>query len=167
VGFEGQNNPEWIFESPESSVEPYWYETYGKNYSRFKFSIRGDREHGYFIWQFFFPLIMIVGAACMVFWITEFGDQLSTAFTLFLTVVAFNFYVSTWLPRLPYNTFIEISVIAAYLTIFLTILSIVASHQLTIHGREHAAAWLTRTCRGLFPAGVAVGAFVLGAMVEG
>jgi hypothetical protein len=57
---------------------------------------------------------MIVVASWIVFWISDFGNQLGTAFTLLLTVVAFNFYASTLLPRLPYNTFIEIAIISGY-----------------------------------------------------
>ncbi len=44
--------------------------------------------------------------------------QLEIGFTLMLTVVAFNFYSASILPKLPYQTFIETAIIVGYVFIF-------------------------------------------------
>ena len=146
-------NPEWDFSDPNGAAVRHKYKEWPKAYSSYTFRIEADRKYGYFIWQFFFPLAMIVVASWIVFWISDFGNQLGTAFTLLLTVVAFNFYASTLLPRLPYNTFIEIAIISGYVTIFLTLLIIVLQHQLVQRGRDISAARLNMASRLLFPVG--------------
>lgn len=84
-------NPEWDFTDPNGAAVRHEYKEWPKAYSSYTFRIEADRKYGYFIWQFFFPLAMIVVASWIVFWISDFGNQLGTAFTLLLTVVAFNF----------------------------------------------------------------------------
>ena len=147
------DDPEWDFEAPFSDVTAHHYEAFFPGpCSAYQFSVLGDRRHGYFIWQFFFPLIMIVVASWIVFWISDFGNQLSTAFTLLLTVVAFNFYVATLLPRLLYNTFIEVCIFG-YVNIFMTILIVVIQHQLLERKRSVSVFQFMRFSRVLFPVG--------------
>ena len=47
-----------------------------------------------------------------------------------LTVVAFNFYSASILPKLPYNTFIEYVFIVGYIFIFLGILAVIINHRI-------------------------------------
>ncbi len=147
---------EWTFEKPKAVIGTHTYPAFTEKYSSYRMEMTGKRKHDYFLWQFFFPLFMIIISSWIIFWITDFGDQLSTAFTLMLTVVAFNFYVSTLLPRLPYNTFIEISIISGYLTISLTIFVIVVHHQVVERGYEFAAQRIAVASRWVFPLGYVV-----------
>ncbi len=122
-------------------------------FARYNLIVRGIREPGYYIWQVFLPLFIIIGVSWVVFWVRSFGDQLGTAFTLMLTVVAFNFYTSTLLPRLPYNTFIEAVIISGYGAISVAILLIVAGHVLQEKGREKTAERFARLSRWGYPLG--------------
>jgi len=97
-------------------------------FSRFTLKIRAKRISTFYFWQFILPLFLIIGASWAVFWIKDFEPQLSTAFTLMLTVVAFSFSISTILPRLPYSSFLDSLVILGYLSIFVTIIFIIANH---------------------------------------
>lgn len=121
-------------------------------YSRYSVTIGGRRKSGYFIWQFFFPLFLIIGTSCSVFWMSELSDRLSTAFTLMLTVVAFNFYVTNLLPPLPYNTLIEVVITSGYLEITTSIVLIIAAHVLENNGKAIRARQLLATSRWLMPA---------------
>lgn len=94
-------------------------------FSRLEYEIFASRLSGYYIWQVFFPLFLIIISSWVVFWLKEFSDQLATSFTLMLTVVAFNFYSASFLPQLPYNTFIESIIMSGYILIFLIIITIV------------------------------------------
>lgn len=98
------------------------------SFSRAVFTISASRQPGYYIWQVLFPLFLIVMASWVIFWLKQLGDQLNIAFTLMLTVVAFNFYSATLLPKLPYNTFIETIIISGYVFIFMTIIGIVVQN---------------------------------------
>ncbi len=99
-------------------------------YSRAVFEIEAKRLSGFFVWQVLFPLFIIIMASFVVFWIKDFSNQIGIGFTLMLTVVAFNFYSVTILPKLPYNTFIETIIIAGYLFIFLSIIAIIVNSLL-------------------------------------
>jgi hypothetical protein len=169
------DDQEWRLSKPVASVRTETYNTIDgapEAYSHFEFALTAERNPGYFVWQFFLPLILIIAASWAVFWISSFSDQIQTLFTLMLTVVAFNFYTSTLLPRLPYNTFIEITVISGYVSIFLAILMIVVNHSIERRKRGSSsdeteyeiAPKLMRVCRWLFPLGYSL--FILGLFVS-
>ncbi|WP_430410770.1 hypothetical protein [Kordia sp.] len=99
-------------------------------YSRVIFEVKAKRLSGYYKWQVLFPLLIIILASFSIFWIKEFGSQIGVGFTLMLTVVAFNFYSASILPRLPYNTFIEYVIIVGYVFIFLGILAVIINHRI-------------------------------------
>jgi hypothetical protein len=80
------------------------------------------RVPGYFYWQFYFPLALIIISALFTFWIADFGDRLNTTLSLLIAVIAFNFFTSTLLPELPYTTFIESGIIIGYGVIFSSII---------------------------------------------
>lgn len=104
-------------------------------YSRVIFEVKAKRLSGYYEWQVLFPLLIIILASFSIFWIKEFGSQIGVGFTLMLTVVAFNFYSASILPKLPYNTFIEYVIIVGYIFIFLGILAVILNHR--INGEEN------------------------------
>ena len=61
----------------------------------------------------------------VIFWIKSYTDQLNIGFTLLLTVVAFNFFSNSLLPKLPYNTFLESVIILSYISITSSIILLV------------------------------------------
>ena len=108
--------------------------TENRRFDRMIVSVIAKRLPGYYIWQVMFPLFIIIISSFFIFWIKEFSTQISIAFTLMLTVVAFNFYSASILPKLPYNTFIEYVIIIGYTFIFMGILSVVINHK--VHGEK-------------------------------
>ncbi|MDH7447139.1 hypothetical protein [Aquimarina sp. 2201CG14-23] len=100
------------------------------SYSRVVFEIKAKRLSGYYQWQVLFPLLIIIMASFSIFWIKEFSSQIGVGFTLMLTVVAFNFYSASILPKLSYNTFIEYVIIVGYIFIFLGILAVIVNHRI-------------------------------------
>lgn len=93
------------------------------SYDRLTFTVNANRMSGYYIWQLLFPLMIILLASVVIFWINDFGSQIGTGFTLMLTVVAYNFYSETLLPKLPYNTYIEVIIMLGYIFILLSIIA--------------------------------------------
>jgi hypothetical protein len=119
-------------------------------YSKAVFEVHAKRISGYFIWQVLLPLFLIILASFTIFWIRDFGTQIGIGFSLMLTVVAFNFYSASILPRLPYNTFIEYVIMYGYLFILLGIIVATVNHNL--EKRENKSFDLLKICRWLFPA---------------
>ena len=146
--------PDWRLGMPRARVSRH---EYGDSwFSRYTLSIDSDRLPGYFVWQVFLPLLLILGTSWIVFWLTELSDKISVAFTCLLTLVAFNFYTATMLPQLPYNTFIEEVVISSYVATFLLIGFILAVERLRLAGRDVASQRLDRVGRWMFPLGFAL-----------
>ena len=120
-------------------------------YSKAVFEVHAKRISGYFIWQVLLPLFLIILASFTIFWIRDFGTQIGIGFSLMLTVVAFNFYSASILPRLPYNTFIEYVIMFGYLFILFGIIVATVNHNL--EKREQSSFDLLKICRLLFPVG--------------
>ena len=115
---------DWQFQNSDARIETKLYKYMDDNinseknvYSRVIFEVKAKRLPGYYQWQVLFPLLIIILASFAIFWIKEFGSQIGVGFTLMLTVVAFNFYSASILPKLPYNTFIEYVIIVGYIFI--------------------------------------------------
>lgn len=100
----------------------------GEEFSRCNFEIYAQRKIEYYLWKVFLPIGILVVASWLVFWVKDFANQLNISFTLMLTMVTFNFYTSSLLPTLPYNTFIEIIIISGYISIFLTLIAIIFTY---------------------------------------
>jgi hypothetical protein len=90
-------------------------------------------------------------ASFVIFWIRDFGTQIGVGFTLMLTVVAFNFYATSILPELPYQTFIETIIIVGYVFIFLGILAVIINYRLYDDRENQGNNILMRILRYLFP----------------
>ncbi|SHE60838.1 gamma-aminobutyric-acid receptor subunit beta [Vibrio gazogenes] len=120
------------------------------HFSRLTISIQALRKPDYYLWRFILPLSLILVASWAVFWIEGFSERLMTSFTMMLTVVAYTFYTSSLLPRLPYTTLIERMVIMGYVSIFAAIIVIVFVKIRDEKGRpvEH----VIPRCRVIFPA---------------
>ncbi len=100
----------------------------GEVFSRCNFEIYVQRKIEYYLWKVMLPIGILVVASWLVFWVKDFANQLNISFTLMLTMVTFNFYTSSLLPTLPYNTFIELIIISGYISIFLTLIAIIFTY---------------------------------------
>ena len=98
-------------------------------FSQATFEVHAKRISEYYVWQVLFPIILIILASWSIFWICDFGTQIGIGFSLMLTVVAFNFYSASILPRLPYNTFIEYVIMVGYILILIAIVAATINHN--------------------------------------
>lgn len=120
-------------------------------FSRVIFEIDAKRKTGYYLWQVLFPLFIIIMASFAIFWIKEFSTQIGIGFTLMLTVVAFNFYSASILPKLPYQTFIEVIIIVGYIFIFLGIIAVIINHRQSRNDDDSDNNRLMKILRFVFP----------------
>ncbi len=130
-------------------------------FSRAVFEIEAKRLSGYFVWQVLFPLFIIIMTSFVVFWIVDFSNQIGIGFTLMLTVVAFNFYSVTILPKLPYNTFIEFIIIVGYIFILLSIIAVITNNLINRERDKSERINLLKLFRLLFPICYLITMFVL------
>ncbi|NER13707.1 gamma-aminobutyric-acid receptor subunit beta [Leptobacterium flavescens] len=148
---------EWTIMGTRDTISKITYEHFNgisgtpKVFSRCTFEIITERKFNYYFWQVLLPIFLIIIASWLVFWVNDFSNQLNISFTLMLTVVAFNFFTSTLLPRLPYNTFIEIIIISGYTSIFLTAGAIIFNNAVVLKKSKKMSLRLIRIFRWLFP----------------
>jgi|GEM_PF-2921511 len=133
---ENIKNDAWSFTKSESRSYEYAYPSpigsdFGRTvyFSRFEFSIPATRRIGYFIWQFFLPLFILIVATWFIptLWKAGFAQEL--VFTMLLTSVMFSFYTSSFLPQLSYNTFLEAIVIVSNGIVFLTLVLVLIRRE--------------------------------------
>ncbi|WP_319497935.1 hypothetical protein [uncultured Cohaesibacter sp.] len=120
-------------------------------FSRYNLTITLERKCDYYIWNFMLPLILIITSSWCVFWVDDFLTNISIAFTLMLTVVAFTFQATSLLPRLPYTTFMGMLTILGYLSIFASMVVIIAAELLSRKSEAFDKARLMRMSRYLYP----------------
>lgn len=132
-----------------------------RTWSRVKFEIRARRMAGYFIWQVLLPLFIIISASFVIFWIRDFNTQIGVSFSLMLTVVAFNFYSASILPKLPYNTYFESVIIVGYVFIFMGIIAVIINYRLNISRKPAKRDNLLKLFRYMFPIVFVISMFLL------
>ena len=155
---------EWKINDVAIVVDEHDYSQQGEflgSYSRFNFEIEIIRQWAYYGWKIFLPLLLIVASSWTVFYIRDLSINVSIAFTIMLTVVAFNFAIAGSLPRVPYLTFLDAVLTVCYLSVFLSLILIMVAQRLEARGREAAEEKLKRTCRWVFPGALAVSVAVL------
>ncbi|WP_341900107.1 hypothetical protein [Fluviicola taffensis] len=153
-------NDAWEFSTIATEVYPFEYknsiskkDNESIQFSRFKFSIHAARKSGYFIWQFFLPLFILLVATWFIPALWKTGSSHELIFTMLLASVMFGFYTSPFLPQLSYNTFLEATVIVTNGVVFSTLLLVLT--------RKNDASKVRFYCRIWFIPVMSIAAFVI------
>jgi len=118
-----------------------------------KFSIKAQRQYGYFIVKVIIPIFLIVMMSCVVFWIDpkESGTQINVAITMMLTLIAYRFAVGADLPKVSYLTRIDYFILAATFLVFASLIEVVITSTYARVGNLYRARKIDRWARILFP----------------
>jgi hypothetical protein len=112
------------------------------------FDLQLTRNPASYVWKFIIPLILLVIVSWVSFWLShkEFTtkDQLGTAVSTLLIVVAFNFVLGNQLPRTSYITYIDALLITSFIFVVISIGFIVATNLLAAKKSEEQALQLRR-----------------------
>ena len=111
------------------------------------------RKRTFYIWKVFAPLIAIVALSWVVFWMIgdALGRRAGVSATAMLTIVAYQFFLSTSLPRVAYLTTMDIFTLLSFALIVLSmgINILVTRDRMQESG---AGPRIDRLCRILLPA---------------
>jgi len=118
-----------------------------------KFSIKAQRQYGYFIVKVIIPLFLIVMMSWIVFWIDpkESGTQINVAITTMLTLIAYRFAVGSDIPKVSYLTRIDYFILAATFLVFASLIEVVVTSTYARVGNLNRARMIDRWARILFP----------------
>lgn len=147
------NIPDWKIEGLEANVLDQQIPEFDTSYSLVYLIISAKRNSSFYIWKVLFPLTLIVLMSFVVFWITpqRFGPQIGLSATSMLTLIAFQFALTTVLPKVSYFTIMDELILGSTVLVFSSLIQATVTSALVIHGRTELALRIDRVCRWLFP----------------
>lgn len=129
---------EWLFEKSWGSTAEVEGVT-GRPTSRYSFGFQAHRHLNYYLLRIFVPLGIIVLVSWLTFFLQDFGKRVDIAGANLLIFVAFNFTISSDLPRLGYMTFMDAIIAATFVFSALVVVMNVIFKRMEIVGRERLA----------------------------
>mmetsp|Transcript_35740 Transcript_35740/g.63736 ORF Transcript_35740/g.63736 Transcript_35740/m.63736 type:complete len:429 (-) Transcript_35740:180-1466(-) len=108
----------------------------GRTYSRLYIAVAMKRKPQFYISKIYAPLFLLACTNFSVFRIPEFGDQIATLVTILLAIVAYQYIVASMVPKIAYNTELDIYILGCFavtMTIFVScvLLDLIKEHQLS------------------------------------
>lgn len=101
------------------------------------------------------PLKLIVFMPCAVFWIDsrQVGPRISLSLISMLNIIAYNFAISTFIPRISYLTLADKYIMGCLIIVFLALVEGITSSTLASQDKEALAKRIDRVSRWAFPVG--------------
>lgn len=147
------NIPDWTIGGVEAEIVEESIPEFDASYSVLHFYILADRNPQYYVRKVMVPLLLIVLMSFAVFWINpeRFGPQIGLAATSMLTLIAFQFALTSVLPKLSYFTLMDQLILGSTLLVFGSLVQATATTVLVDRGKPELAMKLDHICRWLFP----------------
>jgi hypothetical protein len=112
--------------------------------ARFNFELSAKRHIAYYFFRILLPLAVIIAVSWILFFLKDYAKRVDAAGANLLLFIAFNFAISSDLPRLGYLTFLDTLLISAFLvTAVVLILSVYLRRQ-DMKGRKTFVAKVDR-----------------------
>ena len=116
------------------------------------FDLNVRRSPNSYAFKFILPLLLLMIISWVTFWLSheEFKtkDQLSSAISTLLIIVAFNVTASLLLPKTEYITYIDALLFACFIFVMISIATVVGTHFVQM-GRSQEAALRVRRVAGI------------------
>lgn len=135
-------------------ISPYYFAPQARNISQVFFEYSASRHFGYYFWRAIFPMMIIVFMSWSVFWISpnQMGAQIAVASTTILTLFAFKFSLSEFLPNISYLTRLDLFITAVTIMSFLAFAEVILTSNLAGKDETFGLAFkIDRLCRWIFP----------------
>jgi hypothetical protein len=156
-------SPEWVVRDFVGRVETADRSRQAEPVSVLRTFIVAERHPGFYLYKLLLPLVLIVVFTWSAFWMRGEAStgRMQRTFVALLTVVAFHHIVAGHLPKIPYLTFVDAVVYAAFLSVGATLLQVVRIHNAQHAGQTERVERMERTGRWGHPVGFALTLIVL------
>jgi len=146
---------EWVVTDATTQVSTATGES-GSQSSRYTLSFNGHRHLTYYIARIYVPVFIILMVSWFTFLLRDYAKRVDIGITTLLLFIAFNFAVSSDLPRLGYMTLMDAFMTGTFVITSVVLLVNVIFRRLQTSGHEELANRLDRyTIWGYWPAYVA------------
>ncbi len=130
-----------------------------------EFNLKVQRRPKSYIFKFIIPLLLLVFISWITFWLSheEFKtkDQLQSAVSTLLIIVAFSITATNVLPRTEYITYIDALLFTSFIFVIISIATIVGTHLLEINHSEQSSLLLRRLAGVALPVSFVIAQAVL------
>ncbi len=111
----------------------------GYESSRFRYSLQAKRKTEYYKLRIFAPITIIILISWVIFFLQDYRKRVDIASGNLLLLIAFNFIISSDLPRLSYLTFMDSILFTAFAITSITVIANVMLRYLEVHDRIQLA----------------------------
>jgi hypothetical protein len=143
----------WSIDPGEARVTTQEIPPTNRSFFRLDYELIAKRHRGYYLWKVFFPLALIVFMAWTVFWIdpTQLGAQVGVSGAAVFTMIAFQFSLGYFLPRVSYLTRADKYVLGSTILVFLALGEGILTSWLALNGKHELSRKIDRWSRVVYP----------------
>jgi hypothetical protein len=156
-GLRQQSATSWSLGEPRASVAEEFAPMRGADYSSYSSQVEATREPGYYRRKLMIPVTLIVFMAWAIFWIqpSMIAPQMGVGTTAMLTLIAYQFALSGYLPRISYLTRADSFMLSCLVLVFAALMEAVATAALVNFGKEAYVLKMDRVFRVAYPVALA------------
>lgn len=126
-------------------------QTVGYDSSRFRFHLHAERRTEYYQIRIFVPICIIVLISWIILFLKDYKIRIDIASGNLLLFIAFNFVISTDLPRLSYLTFMDSVLFTAFAITSFSVIVNVILRRMEVSGRVDLAQRIDRVLIWAYP----------------
>jgi hypothetical protein len=143
----------WTLGAPRARIESQYAKVSQVRRTDFVCHIEATREPGFYTRKLIIPLTLIVFMAWAIFWIKPemTAPQMGVGTTAMLTLIAYHFALSGFLPRISYLTRADSFLLWSLILVFTALMEAIATAAFVNFGKEVLALKMDRIFRVAYP----------------
>ena len=136
---------EWVIQEQWTEIKTV------DNESEYNFVFTANRNLMYYVVRIFIPVLLIIIVSWFTFFLKDYGKRVDVASANLLVFVAFNFTISSDLPRLGYATILDLVLVTTFVITGVVVIFNVWLKRLEVTQKESIAQTIDKYSIWLYP----------------